>query len=44
MAEVAEENHIITACSSLVVIASLGAATMLNKRKTIELNMGLTIH
>jgi len=29
MAEVAEEDHVITACSSLVIAASLGAAGLL---------------
>ena len=33
MADVAEEGVVITACSSLLVAASFGAATVLNKRK-----------
>ena len=31
MADVAEEDQVIAACSSLVVAASLGAAAILNK-------------
>ena len=33
MADVAEEGVVIAACSSLLVAASFGAATVLNKRK-----------
>ena len=33
MADVAEEDQAIAACSSLVVAASLGAAAILNKSK-----------
>jgi len=33
MADVAEEDQVIAACSSLVVADSLGAAAILNKRK-----------
>ena len=33
MADAAEENQVIAACSRLVVAASLGAATILNKHK-----------
>jgi len=44
MADVAEEDQVIAACSSLVVAASLGAAAILNKRKKRTHSTRSTIH